>query len=208
MSDIKLFKLRFKTANKTVDEVKASYGPPIPPQEILEKITEAYRALDGCEVTGGAVKSFPKSYSVYGWNKEDDSKFKEFIYLQEQDELFGSYINDREQFETDWDSKEYEPPASMHFDKSDFEVIEEIPILKAYKIGPDRYEIVASYDDAETTAAWYKNECGIDDEDWKQYKVDQISVDEQYEWEQLGVMTIREMVGNDELPQVVGGSDY
>lgn len=121
---MQLYRLRFNTESKSADDIKKNYDFSQPPVETLEMIAEAYRNLNGTEVVGAVWDYSPNNYSLYGWNDKDDEKFKEFIYLMEQDDLFGSYINDREQFEDDWKNGDYEPVAALHFDKSDFEVIE------------------------------------------------------------------------------------
>ncbi|GAA2774559.1 hypothetical protein GCM10010451_68420 [Streptomyces virens] len=89
-------------------------------------MAEAYRNLDGTEVVGAVWGYSPDSYSLYGWSDEDDAKFKEFIYLLEQDASFGNYIDERDRFDADWQKGEYEPAVAMHFDKSDFIIIEKI----------------------------------------------------------------------------------
>lgn len=123
---MELYRLRFNTASKNADEIKATYEHSAPTAEMLEKIAEAYRNLDGTELAGAVWDYSPDSYSLYGWDDEDDEKFKEFTYLLEQDALFGSYFDARAEFDADWKSGEYEPAAAIHFDKSDFIVIEKI----------------------------------------------------------------------------------
>ncbi|OAB36997.1 hypothetical protein PMSD_09985 [Paenibacillus macquariensis subsp. defensor] len=123
---MELYKLRFITASKSADEIKANYDPVPPSAEILEMMAEAFRNLNGTEVVGAVWDYSPHSYSLYGWADVDDEKFKELIYSIEQDEMFGSYPDSREEFDTDWRSGEYEPSAALHFDKSDFEVIEKL----------------------------------------------------------------------------------
>lgn len=123
---MELYKLRFNTANKNADEIKSNYDFSPPDAEMLEMIAESYRNLNGTEVVGAVWGYSPDSYSLYGWSDEDDDKFKNFIYVMEQDEMFGSYIDSREEFDADWESREYEPSTALHFDKSDFEIIEKI----------------------------------------------------------------------------------
>lgn len=40
---------------------------------------------------------------------ENEKKDKELAYMKEQDSMMGCYINERERFDKDWDSEEYEP---------------------------------------------------------------------------------------------------
>ncbi|OMF47737.1 hypothetical protein [Paenibacillus amylolyticus] len=123
---MELYRLRFNTANKNAEEIKSTYDFSPPPQEVLEKMAEAFRNLNGTEVVGAVWGYSPDSYSLYGWEDNDDERFKEFIYWIEQDALFGSYFDDRERFDADWKSGNYEPAAAMHFDKKDFIVLEKI----------------------------------------------------------------------------------
>ncbi|NUU76931.1 hypothetical protein [Paenibacillus xylanilyticus] len=125
---MELYRLRFNTANKNAEEIKSRYdaGFSLPPQEVLENMAQAFRNLNGTEVVGAVWGYSPDNYSLYGWEDNDDERFKEFIYWIEQDALFGSYIDDRERFDADWKSGNYEPAAAMHFDKKDFIVIEKI----------------------------------------------------------------------------------
>lgn len=123
---MKLYKLKFKTQDKTIDDVKKDYPSRPPSQNICEKIAEAYRGLNGCVVIGGAWSYSPETYGIYAAVDDADEKLKEFVYWQEQDEIFGNYIDDRERFDKDWANEEYEPPAALHFARTDFEVLEEL----------------------------------------------------------------------------------
>ncbi|MEK3699326.1 hypothetical protein NYE33_20350 [Paenibacillus sp. FSL R10-2199] len=123
---MEIYKLRFNTSSKSADEIKASYDSNHPSTEVLEKMAEAFRNLNNTEVVGAEWDYSPNTYSVYGWDDNDDEKFKELIYWIEQDDFFGSYNDDRNRFETDWKAGDYEPAAALHFDKSDFVVIEKI----------------------------------------------------------------------------------
>ncbi|MER2039696.1 MAG: hypothetical protein ABS944_16235 [Solibacillus sp.] len=125
---MQLYRLRFKTAHKTAEDIKKDYSSNPPSIELLEQIAESYRNLDGAEAVGAAWEYSPDSYSIYAVEKEADEMLKEFTYLQEQDELFGNYINDREQFNEDWANEKYEAMGAMHFDRTDFEVLEELKI--------------------------------------------------------------------------------
>lgn len=82
---MEIYKLRFNTASKSADEIKANYDPAPPSDEVLEKMAEAFRNLHDTEVVGAAWPYSPDSYSLYGWHGEDDEKFKELIYWIEQD---------------------------------------------------------------------------------------------------------------------------
>ncbi|SDX04818.1 hypothetical protein [Paenibacillus sp. PDC88] len=127
---MELYKLRFNTASKTADEIKSTYDFSPPPQEVLEKMAEAFRNLNGTEFVGAVWGYSPDSYGLFGWDDKDDEKFKEFIYSIEQDAMFGNYIDDRDRFDAHWKSGEFEPAAALHFDKSDIIIIEKIEKIK------------------------------------------------------------------------------
>ena len=78
-------------------------------QEDIDRILKAEKLLNGqiailnvemCKFYGG-------DYSFYGL--ENEEIFKEWVWLMEQDTVFGTYIDDRERFDEDWDNGEYEP---------------------------------------------------------------------------------------------------
>lgn len=124
---MKIYTATFTTASKTAADILATYDSHPPSLEEAEKAAEAYRSLDGLEITVG--HSFTGNYSLYGWRPEDDEKIRDFIYYAaEQDALFGSYVDEREEFLLDWANDEYEPMGSIAFDKSelkDFKAYEE-----------------------------------------------------------------------------------
>lgn len=49
--------------------------------------------------------------------------------------------------------------------------------LKAFAIGPDRYEVVVGYD-KESVVEWYKKNSGISEEEFAEYDVDDYPMDE------------------------------
>lgn len=54
--------------------------------------------------------------------------------------------------------------------------------LKAFAIGPDRYEVVVGYD-KESVVAWYKQTTGISEEDWAAYEVNDYPMDKKVQIE-------------------------
>ncbi|WP_436709918.1 hypothetical protein [Brevibacillus formosus] len=48
--------------------------------------------------------------------------------------------------------------------------------LKAFAIGPDRYEVVVGYE-KESVVVWYKQKSGINEEDWAEYVVNDYPMD-------------------------------
>ena len=63
-----------------------------------------------------------KTFGLYGedcpiYGLENEEVFKEFVWLSEQDPVFGAYIDDRETFDKDWDNDEYDPAGVMTIPK-------------------------------------------------------------------------------------------
>ncbi|WP_027416477.1 hypothetical protein [Aneurinibacillus terranovensis] len=50
--------------------------------------------------------------------------------------------------------------------------------LKAFAIGPDRYEVVVGYDE-KSVVEWHKNEAGISDEDFRDYEIREFPMDKE-----------------------------
>ena len=53
---------------------------------------------------------------------KDKEKDRELHYMFEQDSRFGAYIDDREGFDADWDSGDYEPDGCHYLDSENVEV--------------------------------------------------------------------------------------
>lgn len=55
---------------------------------------------------------------------KDKEKDRELHYMFEQDSHFGTYIDDREQFDKDWDSGDYEPDGCHYLEPENVEILE------------------------------------------------------------------------------------
>lgn len=55
---------------------------------------------------------------------KDKEKDRELHYMMEQDGRFGLYIDDREQFDKDWDSNDYEPDGCHYLEPENVEILE------------------------------------------------------------------------------------
>ena len=55
---------------------------------------------------------------------KDKEKDKEVHYMMEQDSSMGVYIDDREEFDKDWDSGNYEPDGSYYLNPENVELLE------------------------------------------------------------------------------------
>ena len=54
---------------------------------------------------------------------KDEEKDKELHYMIEQDSMIGVYIDDREGFDRDWDSGEYEPDGCIYLNPENVELL-------------------------------------------------------------------------------------
>ena len=55
---------------------------------------------------------------------KDKEKNKEVHYMMEQDRIFGLYIDDRKEFDKDWDSGNYEPDGCQYLNPENVELLE------------------------------------------------------------------------------------
>ena len=86
-------------------------------EEDIANMLKAIKLLNG-QVAILNAKTFgleKEDYPIYGL--ENDAVFKEYIWLMEQDPLFGAYIDDREAFDKDWDNDEYSPDGVVTIPK-------------------------------------------------------------------------------------------
>lgn len=121
----KLFQARFKTGGKTPEQIIESYSSSKPDNGEIQRWIEAYNIIDGLEV---AVMEgvLGDGFHLIGWNEKDDHKVRDFVYAAEQDPIFGTYIDEYEEFCKDWKSEKYEPVGALTFVSSDIEIVEEI----------------------------------------------------------------------------------
>ena len=78
-------------------------------QEDIDRILKAEKSLNG-QIALLSSETFGldgADYPIYGL--ENEEVFKEYVWLLEQDPLFGTYIDDRESFDKDWESGDYSP---------------------------------------------------------------------------------------------------
>lgn len=120
---------KLKTAGKTHEQILAEYEGPRPSDEFIQNIKKAYDSIDGLEVA--VLKSgISEGYVIGGWQGKDDHLFRDFIYQAEQDEFFGTYVDDYEGFLKAWMSGEYEPMGSLTFDHKEVEILEKLEAKK------------------------------------------------------------------------------
>lgn len=121
----KLFKAKLKTAGKTPEELLKEYDGPKPSDEFIQNMIKANDSIDGLEVVLMDHWS-GEDYSMVAWQEKDNDVFRDFIYQSEQDEFFGSYVDDREEFLKDWDSGDYSPMGSLTFGTYEVEILGEL----------------------------------------------------------------------------------
>lgn len=125
---IEIYKGVLRTSGKTDEQIKESFNNEFGSitQEEMNDYKKMMDIVDGLEVF--VTDSFygGDSYSLVSWVEKDNDKWKEFVYLAEQDSMFGTYVDEREQFDKDWDMEEYEPNASLVFNKDDVEILEKV----------------------------------------------------------------------------------
>lgn len=123
---MKPFKLKFNTAEMTLEDIRGEYDFQPPSDEVLAAQLKAHQVLHGVEFVGFEFNFSSDTYSIGFWDEKDDEKFREFVYSIEQDPMFGSYVGEYEEFKKDWEQDEYESSGSLHIAKKFVEVLEEL----------------------------------------------------------------------------------
>jgi len=86
-----------------------------------------YKILDGVHLIVAEPICKDMGYSIIGGvTPEDAVKWKEAVYIAEQDEFFGVYFNDRKGFDAAWDAGEYETDGMLTIQAEDIEIIREL----------------------------------------------------------------------------------
>ena len=105
---------RLKTSGmfKDLDHDDADY-------QLWEKISEYMDGEMALVIESGAEEGKYVFLAL-----KDEEKNKELHYMFEQDSNFGVYIDDREEFDRDWDRGEYEPDGCHYLDPENVEILE------------------------------------------------------------------------------------
>lgn len=121
----RIFKVVLKTAGKTEEELFNQYEGPKPSKKFIKDMKNAYDSLEGLKIL--VMKSFASDgYIAIAWEEEDDHLIRDFIYQAEQDEYFGTYVDERNEFLKDWKTGDYSPMGSLSFSAEEIEIIEEM----------------------------------------------------------------------------------
>lgn len=123
---MKPYKLKFNTAEMTLEDIRGEYDFSPPPDEVIAAQLKTHHDLHGVEFIGFEFNFSPDTYSIGFWDEKDDEKFREFVYSIEQDPMFGSYVGEYEEFKNDWEQDEYESSGSWHIAKKFVEVLEDL----------------------------------------------------------------------------------
>lgn len=119
---MELTKAKIKTESMKLADVFKMYEGNLE-QDYAERLLKGFHDLDGCivNVIDGLDKD---SRLIVGWDGASDETIKSFIYLLEQDSMFGTYEDDWEEFSADWDSSQYEPAGAWSFPLENLEILE------------------------------------------------------------------------------------
>lgn len=122
MSEMKLYRAILHTGNKTEDRIRERFSEATP--EDIDLFRHQQEAFDGLECM---VMELDGAYS-FGGSLTDESlaREKEAAWLMEQDPMIGVYCGDREGFDNDWDSGQYDPGGMWVFPAEDVEILEEL----------------------------------------------------------------------------------
>jgi len=120
---IKIYRARLCTGGKTSDDIESMFVGDVPNKLIPEWI-KVFNLINGMEVivTNSLIG---EDFALVSWNETDDMRIREFFYMAEQDDLFGTY-DDYEEFIQDWEANNYEPNAILNLNASDVEILEEL----------------------------------------------------------------------------------
>lgn len=114
---MKLYDAVLHSGENTPEKIRSESDFPLSAEDV-ENIQKFNRAIEGIKAI---VIPFGEEYHIAACSEIE--KIKEACYIMEQDSLFGAYINQREEFEKDWESGNYD--VSMAFSKDQVEIIAE-----------------------------------------------------------------------------------
>lgn len=134
MEKEKIMKAILHTKGKTDEQILKDGG--MVSKDDIEVIRAYMDAWDGVEVLVRPCFD-GDGYVMVGWDESDveiNAKVKEAVYLMEQDPVFGTYIDSREEFDHDWREAKYEPDGCISFDEQDVEIFEETDEAKLARL--------------------------------------------------------------------------
>lgn len=124
--ELKLYQVKLHTGDKTIDDIKARFEDECLTEQEIKKWLEDCKLIDGTEVIVAKGSINDNDYSLMGWDPIDEEKWRDYIYANEQDPYFGTYIDAWDEFLEDWNNDDYSPSGYMVFHDNDVEIIKEI----------------------------------------------------------------------------------
>lgn len=124
MNEIKLYRAILHTGGKTRQDIRDRNQEWNFSEKDIDDAIAYYDAFDGMPIF--CTKGFFESEYVFLGCADNAyaDRLKEASYCMEQDSMFGKYINQREEFEKDWDNGDYEPEGNWTFDDDEIEILE------------------------------------------------------------------------------------
>lgn len=121
MADLKLVFAILHTSEMTVEKIKTD-SPDIPDAD-AQNLAKVFAMMDGQKAVLLPSWADDNDYSFIAL--ADKSANRELSYQMEQDSFVGCFIDQREEFDTEYDSGDYSQDFSFCFDKKYAEVIPE-----------------------------------------------------------------------------------
>lgn len=119
---LKLFEAILHTGGRSTDDLRAEYGDVT--DEEIQGYIKIFEAMDGQKAIVASSFINPNEYDYMGLF--DPAQCKEVSYLMEQDPMMGCYIDQREEFDRDYDSGKYCPDGIWTLKKEHVEIVRPI----------------------------------------------------------------------------------
>jgi len=116
---IELFEAILHTGGKTAEKLRVEFGDVT--EDEIQSYIKILDAMDGQKALVATSLLDPNEYAYMGLL--DETQGKEVTYLMEQDPMMGCYIDQREQFDRDYDSGNYCPEGVWTLKKENVEII-------------------------------------------------------------------------------------
>lgn len=120
---MKIYSAILHTGGKSLEEIKGSEKEWNYSDEEAQIIKEYMDAWDGIEI---CVMEVENRFAYLSHADQQDEEVMNAFYFMEQDPVFGSYQDDREEFERAWKEGEYQAAGTVAFTAEDVELIGEI----------------------------------------------------------------------------------
>lgn len=122
---MKFYKAILHTGGKTAEQIRDRNREWNFSDIEIDNILKFYSLFDGLKVVV-VHDSKNEDATLISWSEADGARVKEAIYTLEQDPFMGTYINQREEFDHDWDLGCYSMDGAIVFQKAEFGLLDEI----------------------------------------------------------------------------------